>query len=98
MRSYLGTRSIDAALFRCSKLWRRVVATIEVQPDKVQNDVWWLYCTELDEIVARINRDSNGCCEVVPQGPTWGPMKSIGRIFDSPEHALREVRLYFERR
>ena len=74
------------------------MAEIEMRSDAVRPDVWWLYWVERDEIVGRIDQDSGGLCTVTPQGPHWGPMKSIGRAFESPASACREVQLYFGRR
>jgi hypothetical protein len=74
------------------------VATIDMRPDNLRSNVWWLHWVELDEVVARIDMDLEGSCCITPQGRHWSPMKSIGKLFDSPASALREVRLYFERR
>lgn len=74
------------------------MATIEMRPDNIDTTRWWVLWIEREEIVARIDQDLTGTCKVTPQGPHWSPMKSIGRVFDSPATALREVRLYFERR
>jgi hypothetical protein len=53
---------------------------------------------EREEVVGRIDQEPSGSCTVTPQGPYWSPMKSFGRVFNSPLSALREVQLYFERR
>jgi hypothetical protein len=74
------------------------VADIEMRSDPFRRDIWWIYWTEREEIVGRIDQDPGGQCVVTPQGPHWSPMKSIGRSFESPSRALREVRLYFARR
>ena len=72
-----------------------MVATIDIRPDKSDTNVWWLHWLEMDEIVGRIDMDLAGACHVMPQGPHWSPMKSMGKSFDSPTRALREVQLYF---
>lgn len=74
------------------------MAEIEMRPDPVSNGVWWIYWVEREEVVARIDQDLGGRCRVIPQGPNWSPMKTVGGSFDSPSSALREVRLYFARR
>lgn len=74
------------------------VADIEMRPDPGRRGVWWVYWVERGEIVGRIDQDLIGRCTVTPQGSHWSPMKSVGRSFDSPSGALREVRLYFARR
>jgi hypothetical protein len=74
------------------------MAGIEMRPDSVRPGRWWVYWSERDEIVARIDRETGGKCVVTPHGPHWSPMKSIGRLFDTPASALREVEQYFERR
>jgi hypothetical protein len=46
----------------------------------------WL---ERNEIIGRIVQDSNGLCQIAPNGPHWSPMKSFaGFYFDSSETAL----------
>lgn len=74
------------------------MATIELRPDRAKTGVWWLHWIERGEVVARIDQDPSGRCQVIPEGPHWSPMKSIGRTFDNTAGALREVQLYFERR
>lgn len=75
------------------------MANIAMRPDNVRsNDVFWLHWQERSEVVGWIERGPGGLWTVVPQGPHWSPMKSIGRSFDGPESALREVQLYFEHR
>ena len=74
------------------------MAQIEMRADPVDSGVFWLSWVERNEIVGRIDQDPSGTARVTPQGPHWSPMKSIGRSFDSPMSALREVQLYFERR
>jgi hypothetical protein len=76
----------------------KAVAEIDMRPDTVSCDVWWVFWVEREEIVARIDQDSTGACTVTPQGPHRRPMKSFRRSFDSPTSALREVQLYFGRR
>jgi hypothetical protein len=70
------------------------VARIELRTDAVKNDVWWLFWVGCDEVVGRVDRYPVGRYTVTPEGPHWSPMKSIGRSFDSPASALREVQLY----
>jgi hypothetical protein len=54
---------------------------------------------ERDEIIGRIIRHRNGCCQIAPSGPHWSPMKSFTAfVFDSPEKALAEVEQYFHGR
>jgi hypothetical protein len=79
-------------------LREKAVAKIEIRPDTIRTDVWWLYWVEREEVVGRIDQEPSGSCTVTPQGPYWSPMKSVGRMFNSPLSALREVQLYFERR
>ncbi len=74
------------------------MAELVMRPDAASTQVWWVIWVERDEVVARIERDPSGLCTVVPQGTNWSPMKRIGRSFDSPLNALREVQLYFKRR
>lgn len=74
------------------------MAELVMRPDRGRTHVWWVVWVELNEIVARIDREPNGASTVSPQGPHWSPMKRIERTFDSPESAFREVELYFERR
>jgi hypothetical protein len=74
------------------------VAELVMRPDTSRTRLWWVTWVERDEIVARIDRDPDGACTVKQQGPHWSPMKRMERSFDSPESALREVQLYFERR
>jgi hypothetical protein len=75
------------------------MASIELRPDNVSSDVWWLRWVEADEIVGRILQDSHGRCQIQPRGPRWSPMKSFGgRSFDSREAALAEVIMYFRGR
>jgi hypothetical protein len=74
------------------------MAIIEMRPDTIETGVWWLYWVGREEIVARIDRDLHGIYTVTPRGPHWSPMKSIGRVFGSPDSALHEVQMYFERR
>jgi hypothetical protein len=74
------------------------LAKIEMRPDNIEKEVWWLYWLERKEVVGRIERELSGRFSVTPQGPHWSPMKSIGRSFAEPADALREVQLYFENR
>ena len=75
------------------------MATIQIHPDNIDDAVWWIKWVERDEIIGRIIRHRNGCCQIAPSGPHWSPMKSFAAfVFDSPEKALAEVELYFEDR
>jgi hypothetical protein len=74
------------------------MATIEMRPDTDRTGLWWLYWTERDELVARIDQSPAGACKITPHGPHWSPMKSFGQTFDSASSAYHEVQLYFERR
>jgi hypothetical protein len=75
------------------------MATIQIHPDNLDNAVWWMKWVERDEIIGRIIRHRNGCCQIAPSGPHWSPMKSFAAfVFDSPEKALAEVELYFQGR
>ena len=75
------------------------MATIELVPDNVDRQLWWMSWAEQDEIIGRIVQDSNGRCQITPLGPHWSPMKSFaGSSFDRPERALHEVQLYFRGR
>ena len=74
------------------------VAQIELRPDTIGTSTWWLNWVERNEVVGRVDQDLRGRCTVVPVGSHWSPMKRLGRSFDSPEAALREVQLYFEHR
>lgn len=75
------------------------MASIELQPDNVSSNVWWLKWVEADEVVGSISQDSNGRCQIQPQGPHWSPMKSFGgKSFTSREAALAEVAMYFRER
>jgi hypothetical protein len=69
-----------------------------MRPDNIEIEVWSLHWVEREEVVGRIERELSGRYTVTPQGPYWSPMKSIGRTFDEPADALREVQLYFENR
>jgi hypothetical protein len=75
------------------------MATIQIHPDNLDDAVWWMKWVERDEIIGRIIRHRNGCCQIAPSGPHWSPMKSFAAfVFDSPEKALAEVELYFQGR
>ena len=75
------------------------MATIQIHPDNIDDAVWWIKWVERDEIIGRIIRHRNGCCQIAPSGPHWSPMKSFAAfVFDSPEKALAEVELYFQDR
>jgi hypothetical protein len=75
------------------------MATIQIHPDNLDDAVWWIKWVERDEIIGRIIRHRNGCCQIAPSGPHWSPMKSFAAfVFDSPEKALAEVELYFQGR
>jgi hypothetical protein len=75
------------------------MATIQIHPDNIDDAVWWMKWVERDEIIGRIIRHRNGCCQIAPSGPHWSPMKSFAAFaFDSPEKALAEVKLYFQGR
>jgi len=75
------------------------MATIQIRPDNVDEGIWWIKWAEKDEIIGRIIRHRNGCCQIAPSGPHWSPMKSFAAFFfDSPEQALEEVKLYFQGR
>ena len=74
------------------------MATIELRQNEEDASVWWLYWLERQEIVARVEQDLRGRCRVIPQGPHWSPMKSMGTPFESPSHARHEVQLYFQHR
>lgn len=74
------------------------MAEIEMRHDNIDENVWWLCWVERAEIVARVDQDADGRCTMTPQGQHWSPMKSFGRLFESPSAALREVELYFRRR
>jgi hypothetical protein len=75
------------------------MATIQIHPDNIDDAVWWMNWVERDEIIGRIIRHRNGCCQIAPSGPHWSPMKSFAAfVFDSPEKALAEVELYFQGR
>jgi hypothetical protein len=75
------------------------MATIQIHPDNLDDAVWWMKWMERDEIIGRIIRHRNGCCQIAPSGPHWSPMKSFAAfVFDSPEKALAEVELYFQGR
>lgn len=75
------------------------MATIKLVPDNVDARIWWMYWVEKDEIIGRVDQDSNGRCQIASQGPHWSPMKSFaGFSFDRPEGALAEVELYFRNR
>ena len=75
------------------------MATIQIHPDNLDDAVWWIKGVERDEIIGRIIRHRNGCCQIAPFGPHWSPMKSFAAfVFDSPEKALAEVELYFQGR
>jgi hypothetical protein len=75
------------------------MATIQIHPDNIDDAVWWMKWVERDEIIGRIIRHRNGCCQIAPSGPHWSPMKSFAAfVFDSPEKALAEVELYFQGR
>jgi hypothetical protein len=74
------------------------VAEIEMRPDNVEIEVFWLYWVERNEIVGRIDEEPDGRSTMTPQGPHWSPLKSFARSFDSRQSAFREVQLYFARR
>ena len=63
------------------------MANIEMRPDNIETNLWWAFWVERDEIVARIEWDLRGIYKVIPQGPHWSPMKSVGCAFDSPSSA-----------
>ena len=44
------------------------MADIEMRSDPFRGDLWWIYWTERDEIVGRIDQDLGGRCVVTPQG------------------------------
>jgi hypothetical protein len=79
-------------------VWITIMATIQLDPDNIDASLWWMKWVERDEIIGRIIRHRNGCCQIAPSGPHWSPMKSFGTLFDSPETALVEVELYFRGR
>ena len=75
------------------------MASIELQPDNMDDAVWWLKWIEAGEIIGLIRHDGDGRCQIVPQGMRWSPMKSFGgRSFGTREAALAEVMLYFRER
>ena len=74
------------------------MAQIELRPDNEKTDLWWLYWVERNELVGQIAQEPSGRCMVIPLGPHWSPMKSIGQVFDSPSSARLEVQRYFEHR
>jgi hypothetical protein len=74
------------------------LAHIEMRADPVDTHVWRLVWVERNEVIGRVDQDNSGAAKVTPQGPHWSPMKSVGQSFASPESALREIQLYFERR
>ena len=95
-RSCVGTVGTVGLFLGCER--EKALAKIEMRPDNIETEVWWLYWVERAELVGRVERDLGGRCTVSPQGPSWSPMKSIGRSFADPADALREVQLYFENR
>jgi hypothetical protein len=76
-----------------------MMATFQLKADNLSSRVWWIRWLEKDEIIGRIVEDATGRCQVFPSGPHWSPMKSFAAFFfESPNHALAEVELYFHDR
>jgi hypothetical protein len=75
------------------------MATIELEPDDIDEAAWRLVWVDRNEVVGRVLPDRRGRYRVAPEGPHWGPMKSFGGPgFASRDAALADVRLYFRRR
>ena len=60
--------------------------TIEMQPDRASQHIYWLTWVERQEVIAQIVQEPNGDCRVIPRGTHWSPMKSFaGARFGSPD-------------
>ncbi|PZA12878.1 hypothetical protein DNX69_06160 [Rhodopseudomonas palustris] len=74
------------------------MARIELKVDR-GNGLWYLVWAETEQVVGHLSEESPGRFRILPDGPYWSPMKSFGgQLFDTPEAALEEVRVYFRRR
>ena len=61
-RSCVGTVGTVALFLECER--EKSLAKIEMRPDNIETEVWWLYWVEREEVVGRVERELGGRCTV----------------------------------